>query len=128
MLYIEGPFVLHDICASDRISDGEYDCVISLYCAAMFQGATLLMMGSADELPTEPAEKPIFVEDMSDSQLAKAVSSLYRILLSNFWPSPILINPNYHINSICISVAEKNFLSTILIGFLIGTYVGFKFL
>ena len=31
------------------------------------------MMGSADELPKEPEEKTLFVEDMSDRQLAETV-------------------------------------------------------
>lgn len=34
---------------------------------------TLLMMGTADALPTEPAEKPVFMEDMSEQQLASAL-------------------------------------------------------
>lgn len=33
----------------------------------------LLMMGTADELPQEPAVKPMFMEDMSEQQLATAV-------------------------------------------------------
>ncbi|KAK2168526.1 hypothetical protein LSH36_16g07049 [Paralvinella palmiformis] len=41
--------------------------------AKIKEGSTLLMMGSADELPKEPAEKPVFVEDMSDTQLAAAL-------------------------------------------------------
>uniref|UniRef100_UPI00358E510C ubiquitin carboxyl-terminal hydrolase 14 isoform X1 n=2 Tax=Myxine glutinosa TaxID=7769 RepID=UPI00358E510C len=36
-------------------------------------GITLLLMGSADELPQEPAEKQLFVEDMSEEQLASAL-------------------------------------------------------
>lgn len=36
---------------------------------------TLLMMGSADALPEEPAVRPMFVEDMTEEQLASAVSS-----------------------------------------------------
>lgn len=36
-----------------------------------------LMMGSVDELPSEPREKPKFVEDMSDTQLASAVRIFY---------------------------------------------------
>lgn len=32
------------------------------------------MMGTADELPQEPAEKVVFMEDMTDEQLASAVS------------------------------------------------------
>ena len=41
------------------------------------QGATLLMMGSADELPPVPVEKPVFMEDMSDAQLATAVRKTF---------------------------------------------------
>ncbi|XP_014667665.1 PREDICTED: ubiquitin carboxyl-terminal hydrolase 14-like [Priapulus caudatus] len=37
-------------------------------------GTLFLMMGSAGELPTEPREKPKFVEDMSETQLASALS------------------------------------------------------
>lgn len=36
---------------------------------------TLLMMGSAEALPEEPAVRPMFVEDMTEEQLASAVSS-----------------------------------------------------
>ncbi|BFY99755.1 hypothetical protein BsWGS_02795 [Bradybaena similaris] len=36
-------------------------------------GALLLMMGTAEALPQEPAEKPVFVEDMSEQQLASAM-------------------------------------------------------
>ncbi|GFO19413.1 ubiquitin carboxyl-terminal hydrolase 14 [Plakobranchus ocellatus] len=36
-------------------------------------GITLLMMGTADALPSEPSEKPVFVEDMSEQQLASAL-------------------------------------------------------
>ena len=32
------------------------------------------MMGSADALPTAPVEKAVFVEDMTEGQLATAVS------------------------------------------------------
>lgn len=33
------------------------------------------MMGSKEEdVPTEPLEKPVFVEDMNESELASAVS------------------------------------------------------
>nr|XP_027205275.1 ubiquitin carboxyl-terminal hydrolase 14-like [Dermatophagoides pteronyssinus] len=35
-------------------------------------GATFLMMGSAGELPTEPQEKAVFVEDMTEKELADA--------------------------------------------------------
>lgn len=35
------------------------------------------MMGTAEALPQEPAQKTVFVEDMTDQQLASAVSVLY---------------------------------------------------
>uniref|UniRef100_A0A8L0DLG2 Ubiquitin carboxyl-terminal hydrolase 14 n=1 Tax=Oncorhynchus mykiss TaxID=8022 RepID=A0A8L0DLG2_ONCMY len=38
-------------------------------------GMTLLMMGSAEALPEEPAVRPMFVEDMTEDQLASAVIS-----------------------------------------------------
>jgi hypothetical protein len=31
-------------------------------------------MGSREEVPTEPQEKPKFIEDMNESELASAVS------------------------------------------------------
>lgn len=34
----------------------------------------LLMMGSAEELPQAPSEKPRFLEDMSEAEAAAAVS------------------------------------------------------
>ncbi|XP_070555523.1 ubiquitin carboxyl-terminal hydrolase 14-like [Ptychodera flava] len=36
-------------------------------------GANFLMMGSADELPKEPAQQTVFMEDMSEDQLASAL-------------------------------------------------------
>uniref|UniRef100_A0A8C9FGM8 Ubiquitin carboxyl-terminal hydrolase n=1 Tax=Pavo cristatus TaxID=9049 RepID=A0A8C9FGM8_PAVCR len=36
-------------------------------------GMTLLMMGSADALPEEPIARPVFVEDMTEEQLASAM-------------------------------------------------------
>ncbi|XP_073535235.1 ubiquitin carboxyl-terminal hydrolase 14 [Phyllobates terribilis] len=36
-------------------------------------GMSLLMMGSAEALPEEPAERPVFVEDMTEEQLASAM-------------------------------------------------------
>ena len=35
----------------------------------------LLMMGTADELPKEPVQKTVFMEDMTEQQLASAVST-----------------------------------------------------
>lgn len=40
----------------------------------MKDGIMLLMMGTADALPQAPVEKPVFVEDMSESQLASALA------------------------------------------------------
>lgn len=34
---------------------------------------TLMMMGTADELPQEPVEKTVFMEDMTEQQLATAL-------------------------------------------------------
>lgn len=40
-----------------------------------FKGATILLMGSKEEdVPKEPVEKTVFVEDMNESELATAVS------------------------------------------------------
>lgn len=47
-----------------------------------FQGATLLMMGTADELPQAPAQKPVFMEDMTEQQLASAVSHCSAVFIS----------------------------------------------
>ena len=42
-----------------------------------------MLMGTAGELPRAPKEKVVFVEDMSDSQLAATVmGSIYQ---PNFW-------------------------------------------
>jgi len=46
-----------------------------------FKGMTLLMMGSADALPEEPIARPVFVEDMTEEQLASAVS-IFQTLVS----------------------------------------------
>lgn len=40
----------------------------------------VLMMGSADALPEAPKEKVMFMEDMSEQQLATAVRKINRIL------------------------------------------------
>lgn len=42
---------------------------------------TFLMMGSADALPEEPSVRPMFVEDMTEEQLASAVRLLILIYL-----------------------------------------------
>lgn len=40
---------------------------------------TLLMMGSAEALPEEPVVRPMFVEDMTEEQLASAVSACEKL-------------------------------------------------
>lgn len=40
------------------------------------------MMGSVGELPQAPAQKTVFVEDMTEAQLASAVSASRSILIS----------------------------------------------
>ncbi|KAH6921443.1 hypothetical protein HPB50_000591 [Hyalomma asiaticum] len=37
------------------------------------QGTVVLLMGTKEALPSEPAEKPVFMEDMSESELATAL-------------------------------------------------------
>ena len=37
------------------------------------QGAQLLMMGTADELPSAPVEKAVFMEDLNEDELASAL-------------------------------------------------------
>ena len=48
----------------------EYVCWILL----LSQNAMLMMMGSAEALPSTPAERPKFIEDMSEAEAASAVS------------------------------------------------------
>lgn len=38
------------------------------------QGATLLMMGTKEALPEAPVEKTLFIEDLTEEELASAVS------------------------------------------------------
>ncbi len=42
--------------------------------SCIIQGAVVLLMGSKEEdVPNEPKQKPIFVEDMNEDELASAV-------------------------------------------------------
>lgn len=41
--------------------------------AKLKNGVTLLLMGTAEELPTEPVKKTVFLEDMSESELVSAM-------------------------------------------------------
>ncbi|GBM83853.1 hypothetical protein AVEN_252127-1, partial [Araneus ventricosus] len=40
------------------------------------EGMTVLLMGTKEELPQEPVTKTVFMEDMSDQELASAVCDL----------------------------------------------------
>ena len=42
----------------------------------LLQNVMLLMMGSAEELPQAPSERPKFIEDMSEAEAAAAVSGV----------------------------------------------------
>ena len=53
---------------------------------------TLLMMGTADALPQAPVEKVVFVEDMTEAQLATAVIHLSTIPSGNFLMLQTIIN------------------------------------
>ena len=53
---------------------------------------TLLMMGTADALPQAPVEKVVFVEDMTEAQLATAVIHLSLITIGNFLMLQTVIN------------------------------------
>jgi len=48
-----------------------------------WQNVNLLMMGTADALPLEPATKTTFVEDLTENQLAKAVSGSFCFFFLN---------------------------------------------
>ena len=43
----------------------------------LLQNATIQLMGSATALPQAPTEKTVFVEDLTDQQLATQVRALY---------------------------------------------------
>lgn len=60
----------------------------------------LLMMGSAEELPQAPSEKPRFLEDMSEAEAAAAVS---------VWVGGLGNNRSYVITVKCFS---PDYLST----------------
>ena len=72
------------------------------------QGMTLLLMGSAEALPQEPATKPVFMEDMSEQQLASAVSTLNSyILLLTLCLTKLISSPSVslcYLLTLCFSV------------------------
>ena len=76
------------------------------------QGMTLLLMGSAEALPQEPATKPVFMEDMSEQQLASAVSTLNScIRLLTLYLTKIITSPSVsqcYLLSLCFSVSSPS--------------------
>ena len=58
------------------------------------QNVNLLMMGTADALPVEPVTKTTFVEDLTENQLAKAVSSCF--CLFNFFEFHFFVHVGPH--------------------------------
>lgn len=51
----------------------------------LLQNVMLLMMGSAEELPQAPSERPKFIEDMSEAEAAAAVSGVCVCVLGGGW-------------------------------------------
>lgn len=88
-------------------------------CSCIFlvlQGMTLLMMGSAEALPEEPAVRPMFVEDMTEEQLASAVSQPKKFQCrqirrgdysSPYWPHQltIFLSDVYNVDGMIISAS-----------------------
>ena len=73
---------------------------------------TLLLMGSAEALPQEPATKPVFMEDMSEQQLASAVSTLNSyILLLTLCLTKLISSPSVslcYLLTLCFSVVSPS--------------------
>ena len=82
-------------------------------------------MGTADALPVEPVSKTTFVEDLTENQLAKAVSGCFlsfcflNLLLSSFqafgrlWPSSAFFSLVHHV-IFCLRHESYVFVSTCL--------------
>ena len=66
--------------------------VCDTYSLLFAQGITLLMMGSVGELPQAPAQKTVFVEDMTEAQLASAVSGSQTVIDSLNIKSPCCLS------------------------------------
>lgn len=69
------------LCWVDSTHFWTFSHVLLLYSLLLrcVQKAVLLMMGSADELPQAPAQATQFVEDMTDAEIASAVSPLVHL-------------------------------------------------
>ena len=68
------------LCCSHRVTNALFDtelceaivcCLVAI--SISFKGITLLLMGTAEELPAAPVEKTVFIEDMTEDQLTSAV-------------------------------------------------------
>lgn len=55
------------MCKGSTIKDDQWDIELK-------NGTVFLLLGSKEEVPSEPVEKPKFIEDMNESELATAVS------------------------------------------------------
>ena len=55
-----------------------------------------MMMGTADALPQAPVEKPVFVEDMTEQQLATAVCNICSLISALFLKKVWLIFDGSH--------------------------------
>jgi len=61
------------------------------------------MMGTADALPIEPVTKPTFVEDLTENQLAKAVSAFCLTFFYKFAFQPFQVKPLtiFYVRQLC---------------------------
>lgn len=83
-------------------------------------------MGSKEEeIPVEPVEKTVFAEDLTESELATAVSSKY---LNNRLLIQLLILPEYAMKIFFQYYYFIVCLEIFLCFYLIGNYISIKFL
>lgn len=63
------------------------------------------MMGSAEALPEEPADRPMFVEDMTEEQLASAVSNTDPAALKPLRPLTIpTLHSRWNVFSLIVTI------------------------
>lgn len=55
------------MCKGIVLKDDEWNVILQ-------NNAVILLLGTKEEVPTEPQERPKFIEDMNESELASAVS------------------------------------------------------
>lgn len=58
--------------------------VIWILVNCCFQGATILLLGTKEQVPEKPAEPVKFIEDMNDVEMASVVSIGFRLVLVLF--------------------------------------------